>query len=247
MFNKRFFFCLFLTLPIPWVTFADQEKPSSIPKALKVSCAIEVTEIQPALISAPKIAGDLLKLPLSASVSDTEFLTSAMVRTISEAAIYAPNTFMAESTSRRQILPYVRGLGGSEFNPSVTTFIDGIPQFHTSSSNLSLLDIAQIDLTRGPQGTLFGRNTSGGAIHITSNRPALTKFGGEFQTTVGNYNLWDFRGSLSGPLIQDQLGFTVAGGLSERDGYTQNTLLNQDADNRSAQFGKTQLDRKSVV
>lgn len=241
MFNKRFFFCLFLTLPIPWVTFADQEKPSSIPKALKVSYAIEVTEIQPVLISAPKIAGDLLKLPLSASVSDTEFLTSAMVRTIHEAVIYAPNTFMAESTSRRQSLPHVRGIGGSGFNPGVTTFIDGVPQFHASSSSLSLLDVAQIDLTRGPMGTIFGRNTPGGGVHITSNRPSLTTLGGEFQTTVGNYNLWDFRGSVTGPLIQDQLGFSLAGGLSERDGYTQNTLTGQDADHRSAHFGKAQF------
>ncbi len=225
----------------PWAGHAVQDEKLAIPKALQVASAVEVTEIGTPLILAPKTAGNLLKLPLSVIVSDAEFISSAMVRTVNEAAIYAPNTLFVESTARRLSLPYVRGIGGSGFNPGVTTFIDGVPQFHESSSSLSLLDVAQIDLTRGPMGTMFGRNTPGGGVHITSNRPSLTTLGGEFQTTVGNYNLWDFRGSVTGPLIQDQLGFSLAGGLSERDGYTQNTLTGQDADHRSAHFGKAQF------
>lgn len=235
------FLSQFLTLLIPWVSLAEQKDGSMIPKALAVSTAEEVTEIEPAFILAPKIAGHLLKLPLSTTVSDAEFLSSAMIRTVNEAAIYAPNTFFVESTSRRLSLPYVRGIGGSGLNPGVTTFIDGVPQFHTSSANLSLLDVAQIDLTRGPIGTMFGRNTVAGGIHITSNQPSRTTFGGEFQTTFGNYNLWDFRSSVSGPLIEDYLSFSLAGGLTERDGYSKNTLTGQDADNRSAKFGKAQF------
>jgi iron complex outermembrane receptor protein len=220
---------------------AEQEDESTIPKALVVSTAAEVTEIEPAFILAPKIAGHLLKLPLSATVFDAEFLSSAMIRTVNEVAIYAPNTLFAKSNSRRLSLPYVRGIGGSGLNSGVTTFIDGVPLFHTSSSSLSLLDVAQIDLTRGPMGTMFGRNTAGGGIHITSKQPSRTTFGGEFQTTFGNYNLWDFQGSVSGPLVQDHLGFSLAGGLTERDGYSKNTLTGQDADNRSAKFGKAQF------
>ena len=98
---------------------AEQEDESKLPKALVVSTAAEVTEIEPAFILAPKIAGHLLKLPLSATVSDAEFLSSAMIRTVNEAAIYAPNTLFAESTSRRLRLPYVRGIGGSGLNPGV--------------------------------------------------------------------------------------------------------------------------------
>jgi iron complex outermembrane receptor protein len=225
----------------PWAGHAVQDENLAIPKAFQVASAVEVTGIEAHLTQAPKIAGNLLKLPLSVTVSDAEFISSAMVRTVNEAAIYAPNTLFAESTSRRLSLPYVRGIGGSGFNPGVTTFIDGVPQFHSSSSSLSLLDVAQIDLTRGPMGTMFGRNTVGGGIHITSKQPSRTTFGGEFQTTFGNYNLWDFRGSVSGPLIQDHLGLSLAGGLTERDGYSKNTLTGQDADNRSAKFGKAQF------
>lgn len=181
MLNTRYFFCLLLTLPIPWVGHADQDERSSVPKALKAPCAIEVTQIEPAFILAPKISGNLLKQPLSATISTTEFLTSAMVRTVNEASTYAPNTLIAESTSRRLSLPYVRGIGGSGFNPGVTTFIDGVPQFHSSSSSLSLLDVAQIDLTRGPMGTMFGRNTVGGGIHITSKQPSETTISGTFE------------------------------------------------------------------
>ncbi|MCX6854013.1 MAG: TonB-dependent receptor [Verrucomicrobia bacterium] len=203
--------------------------------------AREVTEIEPLFLIAPKLAGSLLRSPLSAIVSDAEFLHSAIVRTTQEAAIYAPSTFFAEASARRMSMPYVRGLGGSGLNPGVTTFIDGVPQLHASSSSLTLLDVAQVDLTRGPLGTLYGRNTLGGGIHLTSRLPSLTTSRGEFQTTVGNYNLWDFRGSVSGPLIQNQLGFSLAGGLSERDGYSQSGSTGEDIDNRSARFGKAQF------
>lgn len=220
-----------------------QESSSAIspPVAIAVPVAREVTEIEPALISAPKLAGRLLTLPLSVTVSDSEFLNSAMVRSTQEAAIYAPNTFFADATVRRLSLPYFRGVGGSSLNPAVTTFVDGVPQLHASSSSLSLLDVEQVGFTRGPMGTLFGRNTAGGGIHITSNRPSLTTHGGELQTTFGNYNLWDFRGSVTGPLIQDQLGFSLAGGLSERDGYSHSASTGQDVDNHSAKFGKAQF------
>jgi len=177
----RFLLCLFLPMLTPWAGHAVQDENLAIPKAFQVASAVEVTGIEAHLTQAPKIAGNLLKLPLSVTVSDAEFISSAMVRTVNEAAIYAPNTLFAESTSRRLSLPYVRGIGGSGFNPGVTTFIDGVPQFHSSSSSLSLLDVAQIDLTRGPMGTMFGRNTVGGGIHITSKQPSETTISGTFE------------------------------------------------------------------
>jgi iron complex outermembrane recepter protein len=217
------------------------EVPVAIPVAVQVPVAREVTQAEPAVILAPKLAGQLAKLPISATVSDSEFLDSAMIRLVKEAAIYAPNALFAESSVQRLNLPYVRGIGGSALQPGVTTFIDGVPQLHGSSSNLNFLDVAQVDFTRGPMGTLFGRNTVGGGIHISSNLPSLTTLGGDFQTTVGNYDLWDVRGRVSGPLIQDQLGFSLAGGMTSRDGFNTRTITGDDVDSRRAQFGKAQF------
>lgn len=200
-----------------------------------------VPEIEPIIISAPKLHQDLLNLPLSATVSGRDFLDSAAIRTVKDAAIHAPNTIFTEFSARKLSNPRFRGIGASPMNPGVTTYIDGVPQFNASSSSLELLDIEQIDFVRGPLGALYGRNTVGGLINITSRRPSLTTFGGEFQTTFGSYNLYDFRGSVTTPLIQDELGFSFAGGHSERDGFTTNTLTGGDLDNRSASFGKAQF------
>lgn len=198
-------------------------------------------ELPEMVISSQKIGRDLLNAPISATVADQAFLEQAAIRNVKDAAIYAPNTFVNQFSARKLSNPYFRGVGGSPLNPGVTTFFDGVPQFNGNSSSLELLDVEQIDFIRGPQGALFGRNTVGGLINVTSSRPSLDSFGGEFETTFGNYNSYDVRGRVTTPLIQDQLGFSFAGGYSERDGYTDDTVSGSDIDNRSAYFGKAQF------
>ncbi|MES2505128.1 MAG: TonB-dependent receptor [Verrucomicrobiota bacterium] len=193
------------------------------------------------LVTVPKLGGDLLSLPLSATVVSGEVVDQNAIRNIKDAALYAPNTFVNQFSARKLSNPYFRGIAGSPLNPGVTTFFDGVPQFNGNSSSLELLDVEQIDFIRGPQGALFGRNTVGGLINIASRRPSLMTWGGEMETTFGNYNLYDFRGRVTGPLIQDQLGFSFAGSYSERDGYTHDTISGSDIDNRSAYFGKGQF------
>lgn len=197
--------------------------------------------LPPVTVSAPKLQKDLLSLPLSATVADADFIERAAIRNVRDAAIYSPNTYVNQFSARKLSNPYFRGIAGSPLNPGVTTFFDGVPQLNGNSSSLEILDVEQIDFVRGPQGALFGRNTVGGLINFTSRRPSLDSFGGEFETTFGNYNSYDFRGRVTTPLIQDQLGFSFAGGYSERDGFTKNLVNGSEIDDRSAWFGKTQF------
>ena len=235
---QRFLFCLLLPAFSGESVAADSP---AIPRAIPLYVAKVVPEIESARISAPNLRQDLLGLPLSATVSSHDFLESAMARTVKDAAMHAPNTIFTEFSARKLSSPRFRGIGSSAMNPGVTTCIDGVPQFNANSSSLELLDIEQIDFVRSPLGALYGRNTVGGLINITSRRPSLSSFSGEFQTTFGSYNLYDFRGSVTTPLIQDQLGFSFAGGHTERDGFTTSTFTGNDIDNRSANFGKAQF------
>jgi iron complex outermembrane receptor protein len=198
-------------------------------------------ELPEMVISSQKIGRDLLNAPISATVADQAFLEQAAIRNVQDAAIYAPNTFLNQFSARKLSNPFFRGVAGSPLNPGVTTFFDGVPQLNGNSSSLELLDVEQIDFIRGPQGALFGRNTVGGLINVTSRRPSLDSFGGEIETTFGNYNSYDVRGRVTTPLIQDQLGFSFAGGYNERDGFTDDTVSGTDIDNRSAYFGKAQF------
>ncbi|OYW99107.1 MAG: hypothetical protein B7Z12_18670 [Caulobacter vibrioides] len=155
--------------------------------------------------------------------------------------MYAPNTFFTEFSARAVSTPRFRGIGGSPTNPGVTTYMDGVPQFNGNSSSIMLIDVEQIDMVRGPVGALYGRNTAGGLVNITSRRPTLQGWEGELQTMIGNYNLQDYRGRVSGALIEDVLGFSFMGGYNQRDGYTKNTVNGQPIDNRGSWFGKTQF------
>ena len=194
------------------------------------------------IISAPKLsAKSLLEAPLSATVTTRKTLQDAGMYSVKDAAMYAPNTDITEFSARKLSNPRFRGIGGSPNNPGVTTYMDGVPQTNGNSSSIMLLDVDQIDYVRGPMGSLFGRNTAGGLINITSRRPTMQGWEGEAQTMIGNYNLQDYRARVSGGLIDDVLGFSFMGGHNERDGYTKNTGNNQPIDNRNSWFGKTQF------
>ena len=107
-------------------------------------------------------------VPVSVTAVTHETLEDAGVRIVSEAAIYAPNTYFNEFTARKLSNPRFRGIGSSPNNPGVTTYIDGVPQLNANSSSIELLDVDQIEFVRGPQSALFGRNTLGGLVNITS-------------------------------------------------------------------------------
>lgn len=225
---------LFLTS----IAFLAQGQDTAVEKKTET---VPVDTLPEVIVSAPQLRQDLLTLPLSATVTSGDVIDQNGIRTVKDAAAYAPNTFFTEFTARKLSNPRFRGLGGSPNNPGVTTYYDGVPQFNGNSSSLELLDVEQIDFVRGPAGALFGRNTVGGLINVTSRRPSLDSFAGEFETTFGNYNLYDFRGRISTPLVKDQLGFSFAGGYNERDGFTENTVTGNDLDSRSAYFGKAQF------
>jgi iron complex outermembrane receptor protein len=122
----------------------------------------------------------------------------------------------------------------------VTTYIDGVPQLNTNSSSIEFLDIEQIEFVRGPQGALFGRNTLGGLINISSARPSLTDWHGAIAAPFGNFSSRELRANVTGPL-SSRLGVSAAFGYAGRDGFTTNALTGNDLDSRSAAFGKAQL------
>lgn len=210
--------------------FAQQEKKDAQP--------VDLNEI---LISAPKLSQDLLKAPLSATVTTGKTIQDANMQTVKDAALYSPNTYFTDFSARKLSTPRIRGIGGSPYNPGVTTYIDGVPHFNSYSSSITLLDVEQVDVLRGPMGPLFGRNTAGGLINITSRRPAMHGWEGDAQATIGNYNTQDYRARLSGALIEDVLGVSAAVGYNQRDGYTKNSTNGQPIDNRGSWFGKTQF------
>jgi iron complex outermembrane recepter protein len=192
------------------------------------------------VVVAQKEPAESQRLPVSVTPVTSSTLQEADVRQVKQAEIYAPNVFINEFSARKLSNPYFRGVGSSPLNPGVTTYIDGVPQLNANSSSIELVDVEQIEFVRGPQGALFGRNTVGGLINITSRRPSpLLETAADVE--FGNYNFRDVRAAVSGPLSKGETALSVSGGYSARDGYTVNDFTGHDLDSREAFFGKGQF------
>jgi iron complex outermembrane receptor protein len=192
------------------------------------------------VVTAQKEPADAQRLPVSVTAVPDEVIETAGITMVSEAAVFSPNTRVAELSARRVSNPFVRGIGSSPANPGITTFIDGVPQLNSSSSSIELLDVEQIEVVRGPQSALFGRNALGGVVSVASARPSLGGWEGQLMVPFGSNGARDVRASASGP-VSGSLAVGLSYGHGERDGFTVNDVTGHLLDSRSADFGKAQV------
>jgi len=191
-------------------------------------------------VTAQKEPADVQTLPLSVTAVSKDTIAGDGIAIISDAGIFAPNTYFSEFSARKLSFPHFRGISSGPGNPAITTYIDGVPQLHTNSSSVDLLDIDQVELVRGAQSALFGRNALGGLVNVVSARPSIQKWTGAVVAPFGNFGAKEIRGAVSGP-VADGLAISLAAGRSERDGYTTNDVSGRPLDNRSTTLGKVQV------
>lgn len=199
-------------------------------------------ELQPLTVTAGKRAEDVQKLPSNLSVFGSQSLQVGAKDGIERFADLTPNLSFYSVGSRRTALLYMRGLGSSGPNmPAVGFFVDDVYYPKTGLSDISLHSIERVEVMRGPQSTLYGRNTQGGAINLVTARPG-EKLAGRIKFTAGNYDLFRTDLSLSGPANADRtVFFMLDGAFLRRDGYTRNTFLNEDADELNRLSGRAKI------
>jgi len=137
----------------------------------------------------------------------------------------------------------MRGLGTRDnlisIDPTVGTYLDGVYLGRATGGNLGMLDVARVEALRGPQGTLFGRNTIGGALSIVSNLPNQTREG-LIGAGVGNYGLWYVEGVANVP-ISERLALRFAGRHSDRNGYAKSSVTGADLNAEESNFLRATL------
>ena len=198
-------------------------------------------QMPPVTVTAQKEPADAQKLPVSVTAVGSDALSHGGVSIVSEAAIWAPNTNFTEFTARKLSNPTFRGIGSSPANPGITTLIDGVPQLNTNSSSQTLLEVEQVEFVRGPQSALFGRNTLGGLVNITTRRPSLSAWSGTVLVPFANESGLGLQGGVAGPLKNGKVGFSAAFDYQSRDGYTTNSVTGNDLDSREGFSGRAQL------
>ncbi|MBI2188908.1 MAG: TonB-dependent receptor [Acidobacteria bacterium] len=198
-------------------------------------------QLPPVIVTAQKEPADAQTLPVSLTAVGREVLAGAGITVLREAGIYAPNVQFTDFTARKLSNPRFRGIGSSPANPAITTYFDGVPQLHSNTSSLDLLDVEQVEFVRGPQSALFGRNTLAGVINVTSTRPSLTDWSYSLAAPLSNFDSRNIGANVSGPLASGRVGVSGAIAYGRRDGFTRNVVTGHDVDSRSAFTGKGQL------
>ncbi|HEY7171410.1 MAG TPA: TonB-dependent receptor [Vicinamibacterales bacterium] len=196
-------------------------------------------EMPTVTVTAQKIEEDKQKVPVSVTAVAKDTLEGADVHIVSDAAILAPNTYFTEWSARKLSNARFRGISSSPNNPGITTYIDGVPQLNANSSSIELLDVEQIEFVRGPQSALFGRNTLGGLVNVTSARPSASRWTGALSAPFGNYGAWGVRGGVSGP-IATNMSLGVSFAQLDRNGFTVNDVTGNDIDSRNGFSTKAQ-------
>jgi len=136
--------------------------------------------------------------------------------------------FQATGSSAQPLIRGIGSNGGSIGDSSnVSIYIDGVYQPFQAANFLRFEDVDRIEVLKGPQGTLFGRNAAGGAISITTLGPSLDKATGKFSASYGRYNEVELNGFVSVP-VTDQMAVSLAGNFTENDGFRRDIFLNKD-------------------
>jgi iron complex outermembrane recepter protein len=196
-------------------------------------------QLPPLIVTAQKEPAGAQDLPVSLTTFTKQSLRDTDARIVSD--LTAPNVFFTEFTARKLSNPRFRGIGASPANPAVATYFDGVPQFNTNSSSIDLIDVGQVEFVRGPQSALFGRNSIGGLINVTSARPSLSGWTGSLSVPLANFSSREVRGNVAGPVIDGKLGVSAAIQYGQRDGFTINDLTGNAIDSREAFAAKGQV------
>ncbi len=193
--------------------------------ACLASLPLPAQELEEIVVTATRRAVDLQDVPVSVSSYSSDFIRDSGVDTLADLSLYAPNLGFSTSSQPTNARIAIRGIssvGNNAIEPAVGVFVDGVYLPRPGALLGNLLDLDAVEVLRGPQGTLFGRNTAAGAILLRSAAPGDV-FAGHLEAGAGEYGAASLEGVVSGPL-GDALGGRLALRWAERDGYGDNTF-----------------------
>jgi iron complex outermembrane recepter protein len=174
------------------------------------------------IVTATRRSELLSNVPIAISAISGEALQNSGVTDLRALNQLAPSLIVSGATSESNFTARIRGIGTVGENPglesSVALFIDGVYRSRTGVGLTELGEIERIEVLRGPQGTLFGRNASAGLLNVITKKPSFD-FGGYAAGTYGNYDYYRLEGGVTGPIIGDTVAAKLEGVYQKRDGF----------------------------
>ncbi len=181
-----------------------------------------------AVVAHLKQKSNLREEPLSSSVIRLQQMERAQILTLNDFSYQTPNLYIPDYGSKITSSIYIRGLGSRIDNPAVGLYVDNIPYLNKNGFDTDLWDIMRMEVLRGPQSTLYGRNTIGGIINISTLSPMFYQ-GTRISAGYGNGNSYSIKGSTYWKL-NERVAFNVGANYSSTDGFYTNSYNNKKCD-----------------
>lgn len=202
------------------------------------------TRVDEVIVTAQRRSQSLQDVPVTVTVFGAEQIEEARIQAIDDVSTRTPGMqFDAFPASQPRVA--IRGIGSSDRgaagDPSSAVFVDEIYMGRPALVAFDAFDVERIEVLKGPQGTLFGRNVVGGAINVVSRRPDLNAFGAGVQATLGNYARRDAAAFINAPLAEGQAAARASVSWRSHDGYVRNTFTGNDVEDQDTLSGRFQF------
>jgi len=204
--------------------------PAAQPTDESAAAATPEDDSGEVVVTARRRAETLQNVPVAISAVSGDSIERRGLTSVREVAQQVPGLNINSDGSGRAFVA-IRGVGVTlvqSVQPGVGLFVDGIYRPNTAYLNNPLLDVERIEVLRGPQGTLYGKNTLGGAINVITRAPGNDTEVRAMASYAGPDDAWLISGSLTAPIVTDLLAIRIAGSHREQDGFLTNTVIGGD-------------------
>lgn len=213
----------------------------SLANAQEVSEEKEKISLETITVTAQKRTQNLQEVPVSVTAFSGDQMAESVIKDMYDLTTNTPGMGAFQSQSATNSSFSIRGVGTSSQNfgleSSVGLYVDGVYRARQNSMINNLVDVEAVEILRGPQGTLFGKNTPSGAILVRTKKPSHDGEDGFFEATVGNFGLVNLAGAASVSAIEDVLAFRLTAFGSQRDGIVSDVNLGDDTINDRDRWG----------
>ncbi len=221
-----------LTLEISGVGYSTRTQKittkSSENQEVNVVLAESSSQLDEVIVSAEKVEQKAQKLPLAVSTITSKQVADYRLWNVKDLVAIVPNMYSASPGDDKNNTS-IRGITSTSYDQPVATYVDGVNQFRLDAYIPQLIDIERIEVLRGPQGTLYGRNSMGGVINIITKQPT-NKTAGFAEANFGSYGTQRYTAGVRTPLIKDHLFVGASVMLDARDGFYTNVFDNSKFD-----------------
>lgn len=204
---------------------------SSLLLTPNLSTAEGLTVLEEIVVTARKQNESLIDTPVAVSVIGAEFFEQTGFNSMADIVKFVPGFDYSPTNTTRANGTRIRGIStfsfSDGFESSVATVIDGVVMGREAQGFFDLYDVESIEVIKGPQGTLFGKNASAGVVNVRTRKPEF-EFSGGSDVMFGTDNELRVRGTVTGPLIEDTLAYRLTGSSHVTDGKLNNAFPGQD-------------------